>query len=344
MTTLLEPFKQSQIRPDADTHQEPVISRKDFDSAIISSTELAGMTIQPRKCLIGHWFREGDLGFIFGKRGLGKTWLAVTAARHLAEGEQLWEWAVQKSKVLYVDGEMPLEAIKDRDESLTEVETEDLLFLNHETFFKATGKPLSLSDPLQQNWLEDYCEENGIRVLFLDNLSCLFSGMRENTADDWEKVLPWLLSFRRKKISVVIVAHAGRSGNHMRGTSRREDAAFWAIGLSDSIKGREEKKDGARFLTSFTKDRNSINGDETRPLDWHFYKAADGKTQVAIYPADNKEIVFQLIDDGLESCTDIAQDIGLSKGAVSKIAKKLEREERIMIAAGGKYKVKTGKP
>jgi biotin operon repressor len=182
-----------------------------------------------------------------------------------------------------------------------------------------------------------------VKVLFLDNLSCLFSGMRENDADDWERVLPWLLSFRRKKIAVVIVHHSGRTGNHMRGTSRREDAAFWTIGLSDSIKGREEKKEGARFLTRFTKDRNSVKGGETDPLDWQFTEMDRGNIKVEVLPADNMTIVLQLIADGLESCSMIAEEIGLSKGAVSKIAKKLEGRGEITISKGRKYEIKTGK-
>ncbi len=39
-------------------------------------------------------------------------------------------------------------------------------------------------------------------------------------------MLPWLLDLRRRKIAVVIVHHAGRSGE-MRGTSKREDNVFW---------------------------------------------------------------------------------------------------------------------
>ena len=35
--------------------------------------------------------------------------------------------------------------------------------------------------------------------------------MRENDADDWEAVLPWLLTLRRKGIAVCIIHHSGRS-------------------------------------------------------------------------------------------------------------------------------------
>jgi putative DNA primase/helicase len=69
--------------------------------------------------------------------------------------------------------------------------------------------------------------QNGVKVVFMDNLSCLCFGTNENETDSWEHVLSWLLWFRRARIAVVIIHHANREGNDMRGTSRREDAAFW---------------------------------------------------------------------------------------------------------------------
>jgi hypothetical protein len=75
--------------------------------------------------------------------------------------------------------------------------------------------------------------------------------MKENEADSWELVNNWLLDLRRRKIAVVIVHHAGRSGE-MRGTSKREDNVFWIIALDDARKDADDKR-GARFVSRFTK-------------------------------------------------------------------------------------------
>ena len=65
--------------------------------------------------------------------------------------------------------------------------------------------------------------EDGVKVLFAeDNLSCLFSGVKENDADASESVLQWLLTLRRHRIAVEFVHHSGRNKETMRGTSRRE--------------------------------------------------------------------------------------------------------------------------
>jgi hypothetical protein len=91
-------------------------------------------------------------------------------------------------------------------------------------------------------------------VLFLDNLSCLASGVDENKAMDWELLQPWLLELRRHHITVIFVAHGGRN-NEMRGHSKREDPAFWILRLDAPLDVNEGRL-GAHFIARFTKWRS----------------------------------------------------------------------------------------
>jgi hypothetical protein len=185
--------------------------------AVVTSSELRDLHLTPRKKLLGDWFCEGDLGFIFAFRGVGKTWLALAIAQAVSTGGKLGEWqAPEAVKVLYVDGEMPPDLIRDRCEGLKSNEDAKLEFLNHEILFERTGKVLNITKPEVQKAITDHCANAGVKVLILDNLSTLASGMRENEADSWELVNNWLLDLRRRKVAVVIVHHAGRSGE-MRG-------------------------------------------------------------------------------------------------------------------------------
>ena len=43
------------------------------------------------------------------------------------------------------------------------------------------------------------------------------------------------------------------------------------------------------------------------------------------------QIFVGLVEDGLDSCGDIAQEMGSTKGTVSKLAKRAEREGHITI-------------
>jgi hypothetical protein len=288
--------------------------------AILTDAELGALKIPVRPSLLGDWFKGGDYGIIFGRRGLGKSWFAMGIARALAEGRDCGPWLCDtKRRVLYVDGEMSLDDFRDRVRALSNGDA-SIFTLSHQTLFDRKRKALCLSDLAQQNELTKLCEERIIDVLMLDNSACLFRDVAENDADDFrDKIEGWFLDLRRRGIAVILVLHAGRNGA-IRGTSKREDAAFWILRL-DEASGRDTG-DGARFITRFAKNRNSP--DDPPPLDWHF--KPDGDRVVITYKeADSLMIFRQWISDGLDSCSDLAEEMGLTKGAVSKLAKRAER-------------------
>lgn len=292
-----------------------------FDKATCPSSGLAQFAIPAREPILGQWFKQGDLGFIFGARGLGKTWLAMHIARQCAEGGSVADWKAQKARrVLYVDGEMPLDGIGARDAALTTAPADGMFYLQHEALFHLTGMVLNLTNPSVQAALLERCLREKTEILILDNLSCLFTGIKENDADAWEQVLPWLLDLRRHRIAVIFIAHAGRNG-FMRGTSRREDAAFWIIQLTEA-KDAGEIQNGAKFVARFVKNRNATEAD-CPPLEWHFsLPQGETRARVGWKKMSTAQIFRQWIEDGVISATEIAEEMGISKGQVSKLAKR----------------------
>lgn len=291
-----------------------------IDKSVVSSSELRSLNLQPRKRLLGDWFCEGDLGFLFAPRGVGKTWLALSMARALSEGGKLGDWPAHcPVKVLYLDGEMPPDLMRDRDKGL-ERNTGELEFLNHEILFERTSKVLNITKPDVQHAIMERCIKTGVRVLILDNLSTVASGMKENDADAWELVNNWLLDLRRRKIAVVIVHHAGRNGE-MRGTSKREDNVFWIIALDDAKKSAEDKS-GARFVSRFTKPSRNTQ-EEIPAYEWHIATdSATGTVSVTHKQAQSLDVFRQVIEDGVTDCTQIAQELKVSPATVSRMAKK----------------------
>jgi putative DNA primase/helicase len=178
--------------------------------------------------------------------------------------------------------------------------------------------------------------------LFLDNLSTLASGMKENEADSWELVNPWLLDLRRRKIAVVIVHHAGRSGE-MRGTSKREDNVFWIIALDDAKENAVDKR-GARFISRFTKPSRNTQ-EEIPAYEWHFVTEDSSVVTVSCKKAQTMDVLLGLIADGVGECGHIAKAMGTSPATVSRLAKKaidagkiIKVNREYMLAEGEKIK------
>jgi len=285
----------------------------------IPSTSLGGYKIPEREKIIGSWFKESDLGFIHARRGLGKTWFSLGLATAIANNTGFGPWQTYgKLPVLYVDGEMPLESIQQRIDGLGA--SDNLYVLNHESLFQDKQNSLNLADPTAQEGITSLCLEKGIKVVILDNLSCLFSGIKENDNDAWEMVLPWLLSMRRHRISVIIVAHSGRDGKNMRGASRREDAAFFVVRLEDVLDDTSEPSNGAKFVSVFTKNRNSPT--DERRYEWEFKPFGENQILITHKEADGIMVLVNWVKTGLTSASDIADEMGISKGQVSKMAKK----------------------
>lgn len=290
--------------------------RSAIEKCATPCTQLGGLGIPKRNPILGSWFKEGDLGFIFAPRGLGKTWLALGVSTAIAGGKTCGPWQAHGARrVLYVDGEMPAESVTQRIEGMGG--DENLVVLNHEILFHlAEGLTLNLANPHTQEALLSFVLASAVQVLVLDNLSCLFSGVSENDADSWEGVKHWLLKLRRHRVAVVVIHHAGRN-KEMRGTSRREDDVFWIIRLDET--GGDQRQ-GARFLSRFTKDRNSQT--EQQPVEWQFVTGEDGVVRVTTRAASSLDVFRQWIEDGLTSANDLALEMGVSKGTISKWAKK----------------------
>jgi AAA domain len=303
----------------AETLREPEISWSDaLSESAVTSSELRDLHLTPRKKLLGDWFCEGDLGFVFGFRGIGKTWFAEAMAQTIASGGTLGDWeAHEPCKVLYVDSEMPADLMRARSIGLG---TDDnFQIINHEILFERTRKILNIANPEIQNAITRHCVNTGVKVLLIDNLSTAAFGLKENEADSWEKMLPWLLDLRRRKIAVVIVHHAGRSGE-MRGTSKREDSVFWIIALDDTRKNADDKR-GARFISHFTKPSRNTQG-EVPAYEWHFVTEPSGEVSIAHKVAQSLDVFRNVIESGVTRCEEIAEAMKLRPFVVSRLAKK----------------------
>ena len=143
-------------------------------------------------------------------------------ARGIAIGEDVGPWRAgdQAVKVYYLDGEMPAELMQQREIAFGDA-SDNLILISHEVLFERTGLVLNLRLPEVQ-------KAHGLvhRRRLQGRLHRQSLDARQRREGKRERrvgtAAPRLPDLRRKKIAVVLVHHAGRSGE-MRGTSRRED-------------------------------------------------------------------------------------------------------------------------
>lgn len=307
-----------------------------YSSCLVTYTDWRTREIPIRKFLMGSWFKEGGLGFVFGWRGEGKTWFLILLALCLSKGRSLEQWDVQEiSRVLYLDGEMDLYDMRARFLAVDASPIDNLIVLHHQDVWDKLSGSINLADPTTQKALTEICVRNQIKVLILDNLSCLFSGTRENEADDWEPIRKWELELRRRKISIIIAVHSPKNKEDMRGTTRKADDADWVIKVTRVELEDMEEGEGACFDTEFTKNRNSKVREPV--MRWTIRPEPGEKVSVTAEKRGAWEKVLECINAGVSSCTTIAKDLGSSKTSVSKQAKKLEEQGLIIINERGAY-------
>ncbi|SKA99837.1 AAA domain-containing protein [Prosthecobacter debontii] len=310
----------------------------DLSPCLITASDLQNALLPPRLKLLDRWLCAADLGFIFAPRGVGKTWLAMALPLALSQGGSLglWQAGEQPVTVLYVDGEMPLELTQQRTRLLGLGER--VQYLHHETLFEALGCSLNIGLEEHREALTSLIVSHGFQCVILDNLSALASGVDENKGSDYEPIGQWLLELRRRKITVIVIHHAGRNG-FMRGHSKREDACSWILELRNA---KTDAEPGAKFTTHFAKPSRNT-GQPIPDLLWHFTTSDEGLAHIDCQLAITSEYeqFIQHVNEGVEKQVDIAELMGKPKGTISKWAAKALEQGLI---SGSKNKLLPPKP
>lgn len=279
--------------------------------------------VPARERIVEPILQERDSMMIFGERGGGKTFLALGLACAMATGTDFLRWKISRPlRVLYVDGEMPFQALQDRAKAIM-----------HGTSARPPNKGYLrlLSADRQENGLPDMAGEDGkfqqlventlgigneeqMDVLILDNLSALIQTGSESSDELWNAIQIWLLKLRRAGITVIFLHHSGKGGKQ-RGTSKREDQIDVCINIRKP-KGYRQS-DGLRFEVHYEKHRHFF-GDDAEPFEvnyeggFFFKKDLGGKSQ--------EERVASLREEG-KSLRQIEAETGISRSTVHRIAK-----------------------
>jgi putative DNA primase/helicase len=315
-------------RPDfaaGSSHPVIEVGATGLQSALLDFGQLATLALPARQCHVP-WLPEGGNIMVYGPRGVGKTFFQLGLAASLVTGASFLKWAIRDPVgVLYIDGEMPLDELRQRQTALLgQPPIRPLHFLSSEMVYHKLHQDLVLTrESVRDDILGMLDFHPDIRVVMLDNISCLFAGIDVDKKRDWEPIAAWLIRLRHRGLATILVHHAGKGGQQ-RGTSGREDALDTVIHLDRPA--THEAKDSCHFEVTFTKCR-SVRGEAVGPLD----VTLGGPPGQLIWTYKDlerlkEEQVRLLLDEGMTRLPDIAETLGITRSYAWKLKRKIEKE------------------
>lgn len=289
---------------------------------VLTMSDFLSMELPERDYLLHPVIPSQGIVIMFAPRGIGKTFAALSVALAVAGGISVYNWrASRPNKVLYVDGEMPAITMQERLKALAcgmaapEHAMQNLAILTPDM----QPRPMpDLATVTGQKAIEPFLI--GVKLLILDNISTLCRTGKENESQSWQSMQSWLLDLRRRGMAVLLVHHAGKSGDQ-RGTSAREDIMDTVISL------RRPKvynmADGARFQVHLTKARGIV-GKDASPFEVHL-QSEDNILRWEVQELANAEMeqLKLFLSEGL-TIRECAEEMGISKSAVHRLKQKLE--------------------
>src|SRR5262249_26858531 len=299
----------------------------------LTAAEFLGLQLPPRKTIVSPWLPAKGVAMIYSRRGVGKTLFGLTSAYAIAVGAGFLGFGIEgPRKMLYVDGEMPAQAMQERLAAIINGFPGQPPTNEHFRILASDLTKLGLPDlgsTEGQAWFD--ARIGDAEVVIIDNISTLVRSGAENEAESWVPVQTWALRHRRQGRAVILLHHAGKTGAQ-RGTSKREDVLDTVISLRHPADYSPDQ--GARFEVHFEKCRG-FYGDGAQPFEAR-YEVRDGAalwTRTEITDAERTRVVAA-IKDGL-STREAAEELGMSKSKVDRLKRKaMELGELSATAAG----------
>jgi putative DNA primase/helicase len=283
------------------------------------AVDFAGLCAEPvraRSMLLGPLLAEASLTLLYGPRGIGKTYLALSIACAVAGGGALMHWqAAAPGRVLYVDGEMPRAALAGRIRALA-AGIGAAPAAGHLRLLASEGaghaRP-ELGTRAGRAAIERALGD--AQLVVLDSLSVLLRGGRVNPAQAWFEVEDWLLTLRRRGIAVLLVRN-GSPGRFRPGTTRHADVLDTAMALRRPAD--YDPSEGARFEIHLPKAR-ALFGAEARPFEARLVGSGENLSWAQLSPRDARLVhATRLFAEGF-SVREVGAKLGISKSRAHQL-------------------------
>ena len=200
-------------------------SKPEGEALCVSAPDWMERTLPPRDFLVGEFLSTTSRVLFAADTGLGKTMIGLALAVALATGTDLLHWKVPRPRrVLYVDGEMPRELIKERlIDAVDRIKCARDAMRHLSILSTEDAKDLPpLNTTEGQAWLDNFIEQHGsFDLILFDNIAALTLGdMRDE--ESWRGVEPWMQSLTKRRIGQIWLHHTGHDGGRSYGSKVRE--------------------------------------------------------------------------------------------------------------------------
>jgi hypothetical protein len=216
-----------------------------------------------RDYLLGSVLCTTSRWLLFGDTGVGKTLLAMEIGAAVAAGRPLLGWeGRRRSRVMYLDGEMPAETFKERLQVIAERYGKDILFYGYnrdDLDDRDQMPPLNTEDG--EKWLMNEIEAVKPDLIIFDSVMSLLIGLMSEE-ESWAPVKHLVRHISSRRIAQIWLHHTGHDTSKSYGTKTREWEMDTVIALAsvpddDKLVAMEFRK--ARLRT---------------PQNWEQYKSA----------------------------------------------------------------------
>lgn len=292
------------------------------NSLVVEIDMFKEMEMPEIKTIMSPWLTFGSTHMIYAKRGVGKTFFAMSLSLAVTHGSGFGDWELQEAvNTMYVDGEMLPQQMKSRIIDLQPnycKKQKNWYILSSGINLQNGGLAINIGKQYWQDFIFNEVMTKEIKLLFLDNISALTPGIEENESTSWDNIAVWINKLKQTGCAVVLIHHAGKGGAQ-RGTSAREDALDTVIFLRKST---EDATVGVDIDLIFEKSRH-LAGSSVATSNARLLPDPASGNLIWSFNSPNvtrRNEILQMLVEG-RSYDEIKNSLQVSKNTIVKIKK-----------------------
>jgi len=207
---------------------------EDIMSSLESWSQIQNMNIEVEWTIERH-IPKGSITLVFGKGGIGKTWLLLDMARCIGGGTPFLGYKTNKTPVIFIDFENPLAVLNTRTQTLGDAEDVH--------FWRANNDKMKAPKLDSKDWRRYKSLPEGA-VLIFDTLRASQS-KDENASNEMGLIMNRLKELRDSGFTIILLHHTAKnSDNVAKGSTAIVDLADHILGLTRVKK----KNDGQEIV------------------------------------------------------------------------------------------------